>query len=102
MFESFFEQGVFVLRLTSKTLEAEWSVASSHSTLFKTDCFSFTIFSHCKIVKKEFPKVNSVLRSIVSGWVSNFGVRDTKVVLDFSKLSKGAESFSRKAELIGG
>ena len=30
----------------------------------------------------------------------NFGGRDTKVVLYFSKLSKGAESFSKKEELL--
>ena len=77
-------------------------MASPHSTLFKTDCFSFTIFSHCKIGKEEFPKENSILRRIISGWVSNFGVRDTKVVLVSSKLSKGAESFSKETDVVDG
>ena len=75
-------------------------MASSHSTLFKQIAFHSLYSPTVKIVKKEFPKVNSILRSIVSGWVSNFGGRDTKVVLDFSKLSKGAESFYKKAELL--
>ena len=75
-------------------------MASSHSTLFKQIAFHSLYSPTARLLKKEFPKVNSVLRSIVSGWVSNLGVRDTKVVLDFSKLSKGAESFSKKAELL--